>query len=328
MYRSTGVCRRAASLIAVVLPVVAFLALLPSAYGQSNCSSPANPIQAENCLTGNPSSEWDINYNPSASGDPSIQGFTTDISYNAGSTVFFKVNTTASSYVLKIYRVGYYGGSGARLVTTVNPSVSLPQAQPACVFVNATSTVDCGNWSVSASWQIPSNATSGVYFAHLIRSDTGGDSHIFFIVRNDASQSDILYQTSDTTWQAYNKYGGFNLYGASEVTSADRAYAVSYNRPITTRSDSQTSNFFWAEYPIIRWLEANGYNVSYASGIDISRFGSLLLNHKVFLSSGHDEYWDTVQRANVQSARDAGVNLTFFSGNEVFWKTRWANSLD
>src|SRR5271166_642383 len=318
---------RISSFLVAGLLVAASLIAVQSAYG--SCSSPANPIEAENCLPGNPSSEWDINYGTGTNaGDPTIQGFATDISFDVGSTVYFKVNTDASSYVLNIYRVGYYGGSGARKVAVVNPSVTLPQVQPACVFANATSTMDCGNWSVSASWQIPSTATPGVYFAHLIRSDTGGDSHIFFVVRNDASQADILYETSDTTWQAYNKYGGYNLYGASEVTPADRAYAVSYNRPITTRSDSVTSNFFWAEYPMIRWLEANGYNVTYASGMDASRYGSLLLNHKVFLSSGHDEYWDTVQRPNVQAARDAGVNLAFFSGNEVFWKTRWANSID
>ena len=83
-----------------------------------------------------------------------------------------------------------------------------------------------------------------------------------------------------------------------------------------------------AEYPMIRFLEANGYDVSYQSGIDTDRSGSLLLNHKVFLSVGHDEYWSGDQRANVEAARDAGVNLAFFSGNEIFWKTRWEPSID
>ncbi len=48
----------------------------------------------------------------------------------------------------------------------------------------------------------------------------------------------------------------------------------------------------------------------------------------MFLSVGHDEYWSGGQRTNVEAARDAGVNLAFFSGNEVFWKTRWENSID
>ena len=75
---------------------------------------------------------------------------------------------------------------------------------------------------------------------------------------------------------------------------------------------------------MIRFLEENGYDVSYTSAADVDRDGSLLLNHKVFISSGHDEYWSAGQRANVEAARDAGVNLAFFSGNEMFWKTRWA----
>ena len=43
----------------------------------------------------------------------------------------------------------------------------------------------------------------------------------------------------------------------------------------------------------------------------------MIANHKVFLSVGHDEYWSGVQRANVEAARNAGVHLAFFSGNEV-----------
>ena len=77
-----------------------------------------------------------------------------------------------------------------------------------------------------------------------------------------------------------------------------------------------------------RWLEANGYNVSYFSGVDTERRGAELLEHKVFLSVGHDEYWSAGQRANVEAARDAGINLAFFSGNESFWKTRWESSID
>ena len=170
------------------------------------CTS--NPIVCENALTGNLQSEWDV----SGVGDPSIQGFATDISVNRGSTISFKVNTNATAYRIDIYRLGYYGGRGARKVATVNPSVSLPQNQPAFVRDATTGLVDCGNWAVSASWAVPSNAVSGVYIARLVRTDNGGASHIVFIVRDDTGQSDMLFQTSDTTWHAYNLYGGANFY--------------------------------------------------------------------------------------------------------------------
>ena len=84
------------------------------------------------------------------------------------------------------------------------PSATLPQTQPACLEDSATGLIDCGNWAVSASWTVPVDATSGIYFAKVVREDTGGASHIVFVVRDDAGGSEILFQTSDTTWQAYN----------------------------------------------------------------------------------------------------------------------------
>jgi hypothetical protein len=295
------------------------------------CDPPiSNPILCENTRSGNPSSQWSI----TGAGDASIQGFATDISYNLGDTVRFKINTPSTNYHLDIYRLGYYGGLGARLVATVSPSVALPQSQPACLIATpSTGLVDCGNWAQSASWSIPTSAVTGVYFAKLQRDDLTGASHVYFVVRDDASHSDLLFQTSDTTWQAYNTYGGNSLYYGGPGTNPTRGYKVSYNRPLTTRgSDYPTGNtrsqVFNDEYPAIRFLEGNGYNVSYFSAVDSDRRGSLIQNHRVFLSVGHDEYWSNNQRANVVAARDAGVSLAFMSGNEIFWKTRWENSID
>ena len=298
------------------------LALAQAGTAAGSCASPANPIEAENCLAGNPASQWDI----SGAGDGSIQGFATDISVNVSQTVSFKIDTNATSYHLDIYRMGYYQGNGARKVATVTPSVTLPQNQPAC-RTNSTGLYDCGNWAVSASWAVPGTAVSGIYFARAIRDDTQGASHIFFIVRNDSSTSDILFKTSDPTWQAYNDEGGANLYTGGPGPQGG-AYKVSYNRPFHTRVYEFYSWVFNAEYPMVRWLEANGYDVSYFTSLDADRFGSLILQHKALLAVGHDEYWSGNERANVEAARAAGVHLGFFAGNEIFWKTRWEASID
>jgi len=251
------------------------------------------------------------------------------MSVNQGEAVYFKVKTDATAYQLDIYRLGYYQGNGARLVATVLPSAALPQTQPACLTDATSGLVDCGNWAVSASWVVPSNATSGIYFARLVRRDTLGASHVYFVVRSDSSRSALLFQTSDTTWQAYNDYGGWSLCGCnSNFDVSCRAFEVSYNRPLQTRAFNSFSWLFNAEYPMIRWLEANGYDVSYTSAVDTDRRGALLLEHKIFLSVGRDEYWSGNQRASVEAARAAGVHLAFFSGNEIFWKTRWENSSD
>ena len=217
-------------LVAIVAAVLAGLAAAPGA-DAATCVPPpgSNEIVVENCKQGNPPSEWDV----AGAGDPTIQGYATDISVAQGGTVHFKVDTSASDYRLDIYRMGYYGGDGARLVDTVQPPP--PQNQPPCSDDPSTGLVDCGNWSESASWPVPATATSGIYFARLVReSGASGASHVVFVVRDDDGASDLLFQTSDTTWQAYNTYGGNSLYtGAPE----GRAYKVSYNRPFATRGN-------------------------------------------------------------------------------------------
>ena len=301
-----------------------------SRFTHAQCSNPLNAIVAENCLPGNPASQWDILQGNA--GSLTIQGFATDISFNQGATVTFKISTPAKAYTVDIYRMGYYGGLGARRVATIAPSASLPQIQPSCLTDASVGLTDCGNWAVSASWQIPSNATSGIYFAHLIRTDTGGDSHIVFIVRNDSSHSAIVFQTADGAWQAYNSYGLGSLYGpANQVFDLNnRSFKVSYNRPVLTRGfdDESATWVFGSEFPMVQWLEQNGYDVTYFTGVDAARSGSLLLNHKLWIDSGHDEYWSGPARDSVEAARDSGVNLAFFSGNEAFWKTRFESSID
>lgn len=331
-------------------------------------SMPNNPIVEENKLPGSPATEWDIN----GWGDPTIQGFGHDISIDRGETIDFKIKTDSTDYRIDIYRMGYYDGMGARLIDTILPSVPLPQPQPEGLRDPDTRLYDCGNWAVSASWTAPADATSGIYFARLVRQDAGATgwradnsrvppseppaavdhaygalghgrlrialrepraSHIYFIVRDDASHADIIFQTADTTWQAYNRYGGHCTYGRLDPDhprqhgGPPRAYKVSYNRPFDTRHYRAVNMVFNGEYPFVRFLEANGYDVTFTTGVDSDRRGDLIRNHRLFLSVGHDEYWSAGQRHNVEAARDAGVHLGFFSGNEVFWKTRWEPSI-
>jgi hypothetical protein len=316
--RATAILAAGAALLMVVLTGCQLSAPQPSI---DPCSPKINPVACENSLPGTPQSVWD-----SDPADTSIEGFATQMSLNHGDTEQFKINTPSTNYHIDIYRLGYYSGDGARKIATVKPSATLPQVQPPCLTDPSVGLVDCGNWSVSASWTVPTTAVSGVFLAHLVRDDTGGGNDIPFVVRNDASHSAILYQTSDTTWEAYNKWGGWSLYSGP----TGMAQKVSYNRPFSTRTDTPDGEDYLMseEYPMIRFLEANGYDMSYEAEADTDRSGSQLLNHKVFMSVGHDEYWSGQQRANVEAARDAGVNLAFFSGNEIFWKTRWETSID
>ncbi|MFY1698280.1 MULTISPECIES: DUF4082 domain-containing protein [unclassified Solwaraspora] len=300
---------------------------MPAASASTDpCAPPVNVIACENSKPGTPSSVWDID----GVGDPTVQGFATSISVDVGDQIGFKVRTEASAYTIKVYRLGWYGGDGAREWATLNPTLPLaPNDDADCVHATDSQIFDCGTWQVGATWDVPVDAVSGVYIARVIRSDTGGDSHIPFIVRDDTSTSELVFQTSDTTWQAYNRYGGADFYWGAGGGPLPRAYKLSYNRPFATRGAQQGRDFLFSnEYPMIRFLERNGYDVSYISGLDADIRGELLLNHEVYVSVGHDEYWSPQQRANVEAARDAGVHLAFFTGNEVYWKVRWEDSVD
>ncbi|SDS49851.1 DUF4082 domain-containing protein [Microlunatus soli] len=279
-----------------------------------------NSIEQENALPGNDQDEW------GSWNRDSIQGYTTKYSYLPGETVKFKVKTDSANWRIRIYRMGWYGGAGARRFDDVTPSVPLPQRQPDNPILQADVLLkDYGNWAVSASWTIPTNAVSGVYYALLERLDNDDSNHCIFVVRRNGP-SDILVQTSDMTWQAYNMYGDNSLYFSEQGATLGRAYKVSYNRPIF--GGGIENMFLGSEVPLVRFLERNGYDVSYCGGVDVHQDGTLLLNHKIFISSGHDEYVSGPQRSHVTSARDAGVNMIFMTGNEYFWRVRFEPSID
>ena len=139
----------------------------------------------------------------------------------------------------------------------------------------------------------PRDAVSGIYFAKLVAYRyRRRQPHRLRRARRCAS-ADVLFQTSDTTWQAYNQYGGNSLYVGGPATNPGRAYKVSYNRPFTTRGTAPEDWVFNAEYPMVRWLEANGYNVSYyhRRRHRSQRRRRAASSTRCFLSVGHDEYW-------------------------------------
>ena len=197
---------------------------------ESASAATSNSIVTENKLTGTAQSQWDLSgegqYSGFGLGDGQtpmpgvtnyLEGFADNMSVNHGQTINFKINTNCKNYRIDIYRLGYYAGLGARKITTI--SMTSASVQPTPLTNLAIGLVDAGNWSVTTSWAVPATAVSGVYIAHLVRQDTvAGENHITFVVRDDDTLHDIVFQTSDLTWQAYNGWGGYNLYGGGRIS--------------------------------------------------------------------------------------------------------------
>jgi hypothetical protein len=211
----------------------------------------------------------------------------------------------------------WYGGSGGRELLGPTTRAGGVQATP---VPDAYGTFEC-NWTDPYVLTIPTNWVSGVYLVKLTGSSSGKQAYIQFVVREDSRDSVFLFQRSITTDQAYNTwpgaaYGGLSLYNGAVKVSFNRPYAVdeSYS------SAHNGAGFFprW-EINMVRWLEMNGYDVTYATNIDVHENPNLLLNRHAFLSVAHDEYWSWEMRQNVETSRDAGVGLGFFAGNESYW---------
>ena len=264
-----------------------------------------------------------------------IEGYASRTSVNRGESIDLFVHTAAPAYDVLIFRMGWYAGQGGRLMAGPYRYQGHQQSMPLPDPISGL--IEC-QWenpitvNIPTDVQDPSNWPSGIYLVKLIAWPSEHDSYIIFVVRDDERSTDLLIQSSVTTFQAYNNWGGKSLYefnskgGAATKVSFNRPYALSHL--LQSESGIGTGDFLtgW-EYNMVRWLEEKGYDVSYTTNVDIHERGDLLLRHRAFLSVGHDEYWSWYMRDHVEAARDHGVHLGFFSANTCYWQIRLEPSL-
>lgn len=294
-----------------------------------------NPISTENAQPG--TTEWMLT---SPATQREIEGYASSTSVAPGGAIDLFVNTAAVAYTIEIYRLGWYAGKGGRLMV---PAIERPGRVQVDPTPDTDGLVEC-DWADPYALTIPNDWTSGVYVARLTTKGTGKQSYIPFVVRDDVRLSTYLAQSSVTTFQAYNNWGGKSLYDFNS-TGGVRASRVSFLRPyalglnpesaagvgagelITNlQGTAQTGPMGW-ELPMVRFLEREGLDVSYVTNVDVHRDADLVGKHKVFLSMGHDEYWSSAMRDHVEYARDHGsTSLAFFSGNVSYWQIRLLSS--
>lgn len=293
-----------------------------------------NPTYFENQQPG--TLNWQIalgGYSRSDDGSLQIKGYASAASINIGESINFYITVKpVQSYTIDVYRVGWYGGKGGRLMQHIGPLNGV--VQPAPTLDTTTGMIVCP-WAASYTLNVPTNWTSGIYLA-LLTNANSYQTYIIFTVRDDARSADILYQQSVTTYQAYNNYPDDNKtgkslydggsYGSKTSLGTQRAVKVSFDRPYTYTDHTGAGELLHYDIYFIRWLERNGYDVCYSTDIDTHTNGARMLNFKAFLSVGHDEYWSKQMYDNAQAARDAGTSLAFFGANPVYWQIRFEPS--
>ena len=294
-------------------------------------------IAEENAMPGD--TGWKID-RPALIGE--IAGYTGQASIDRGASLDLFVSTMAdgATYEADVYRMGWYGGAGGRLVKAIKNIEGENQGRwdplrgvqecKTCKVDPATLELDA-HWKRSLQIRTADDWVSGYYLIKLHETKTNTSAYAIFILRDDASTAPMIVQASTNTWQAYNTWGDASLYGSfgadrRYIEKTRRAYRVSYNRPydpdLAGEKQYGAGEFFRWEYNFVRWSESMGYDMTYTTNVDVSQRGDAIKKHRMFVSLGHDEYWTKQQRDAVEGARDAGVNIAFLGGNEAYWQGR------
>ncbi|HEU5181144.1 MAG TPA: N,N-dimethylformamidase beta subunit family domain-containing protein [Candidatus Polarisedimenticolia bacterium] len=306
-------------------------------------AGPLNLIQLENRQPG--TTAWQLT-NPAD--NRQIEGYASLTSVPVGGDIRLFVSTADKTYSLTVFRMGWYGGTGGRKV--LGPQM-LPGVKQVTPDVDPTTEVVECQWTKPFVIHVPSSWLSGIYLVKLHANTSGKESYIIFTVR-DARRADLVFQQSVLTYHAYNPWPGYDTVGReytgqslydfatkggkqAKTVSMDRPYGLverSFANPLPFYSRS-VSLFYGIgagdflqnlapasmDYGMVRWLERQGYDVTYITDVDTHEDVGRLLRAKAYLSVGHDEYVTREMKAHMVQARDQGVSLGFFGANYVYW---------
>jgi hypothetical protein len=295
------------------------LALLPLSVGAGRAAG--NPVQTENGLPGSPG--WLLK----AATGPAIEVYASETSVLPGESVSLHVSTSpAALYRILVFRLGWYGGAGARRVacvpgcTTDEPGIPRSPQPP-----GTTGAVRAG-WPVTDAVAFGSDWTSGYYLieAMLTTGPQAGRVATTYVIGREppGRAAAVVVQVPVNTWQAYNGWGGSSLYNFSSAAGSDRAHHVSFDRPYDWTLPGAQGPLHW-ELPLVRFLEREGEDVSYQTDVDTHRDPGSLLRHRLVITAGHGEYWTRQERDAMNGARDSGTNLAFMGANIGYWQIRY-----
>ena len=268
-----------------------------------------------------PAPEWDQVTTKVTEHAKATEGYASVDSATAGTPVDLYVSTPAKSFRIDAYRMGFYGK--APQACAVWRSAEFNGGIQPSALILATVHEPTAPWRRSltvptAGWQ-PGN--------YLLRIDGGTPAQRSFIpltIRSASFAGRVVLVMPDTTWQAYNTWGGYSLYFGPDHRSADRARIVSFDRPYGYGQGA--ADFVDDDLPLVTLAESIGIPLGYATDVDLQRDPAAFRQARAIISVGHDEYYSPTMRDALTLARDAGVNLGFLGANDIYRKIRFADS--
>ncbi|MGR4880234.1 N,N-dimethylformamidase beta subunit family domain-containing protein [Streptomyces sp. LARHCF249] len=272
-------------------------------------------MKAENELPG--SLDWRITR---AGPRGAVEGFADRVSVRPGESFALRVSTTSASYTVSAYRMGWYGGDRARLVWK---SAALPGFLQPAVKVDPDTRMAYTEWAPTTQVDT-SGWPEGCYLLRLDTRDGRAQRYVPVTVRSSSAAGRTVVVNAVATWQAYNRWGGVDLYRGSTGKHGSRSLQVSFDRPYANRQGA--GQFLVFEAPVIALAERLGLPLAYTTGLDVARDPDSLRGAAAMVSLGHDEYWTPEQRRHVTRARDAGMNLAVLGANCCYRRIRWAPS--
>jgi len=277
-------------------------------------------VVAENLLPG--TTAWEI---PTSMRPGGIEGFANENYVATGKQVGLYVSTTAPRYRVVAYRMGYYHSKGAREVW--HSGILHSHAQPPCRTTPGINMTSCASWARSLTVTITTAFVQGDYLFKLIGSG-GQQAYVPLTVWDPTSHATYLVMNRTFVEEGWNAFGGFDFYqglgacapGVPVYPVCNRARVVSFDRPYDTGNGA--SDFFGDEYPLIRFCEEHGLDVTYVTDVTVTEHPGIVARHRVLMSLGHDESWSYQERVGVQNAERKGLNIVFFGAASVLRHVR------
>jgi hypothetical protein len=286
-------------------------------------AEPATTISRENALGG--TRDWLVR----RPAQRTIAGYCGAPSYFPGQTVNLWVDAHGDRFAYRVYRLGWYGGLGGRLVLTRRAAPSRRQPAPRIVDDRpGGAKLLLTGWRADAGFVIPSGWTTGYYLVRLHDARTGAESYASFVLRAlHPAPTVVVLGTS--TWQAYNTWGGLSLYRDLRLPApqdADQrlvAHVVTSRRPYVQGYGA--GDVFRYDQPLIEWLERRGDDVSYATDRDALRGRVAGSATRLVILAGHSEYHDGGELGYYTALLRRHVSLALLGGNDFVWHARFSH---